>query len=391
MTLWISAGILFIISTTALLVPLMRRKKEMVEDQEKLVYLDQLTEIDRDLDRFLITEQEADQIRLEITRRMAKLDASTNQGVNQYAPQKSGITLILCLVALVPLTSIFIYTKLGSPDKEDLPFASRNIGQTNSASAGNSGFSQSEELHKLADNLANKLINNPENMDGWMLLGRTYMTLERWRDAAGAFSSAYNISPTGPDIAASYAEALYMSAGAKFTAQSKTVLQSALKFNSRDPKSLFYWGLAMANQNKHKEALQAWINLMSISSAGSPWMPTLRQRIRQSANVSGIDVAQIKPTLKPDDSRPTQTKVPTPPQNIPGPTREDVEAASQMSQEERMDFVRSMVNRLADRLKDQPNDLQGWKRLARAYRVLGETEKARAAQVRIQTLEKSKN
>ena len=142
MTLWISAGILFIISTTALLVPLMRRKKEMVEDQEKLVYLDQLTEIDRDLDRFLITEQEADQIRLEITRRMAKLDASTNQGVNQYAPQKSGITLILCLVALVPLTSIFIYTKLGSPDKEDLPFASRNIGQTNSASAGNGGFSQ---------------------------------------------------------------------------------------------------------------------------------------------------------------------------------------------------------------------------------------------------------
>ena len=56
-----------------------------------------------------------------------------------------------------------------------------------------------------------------------------------------------------------------------------------------------------------------------------------------------------------------------------GPTREDVEAAKSMSAGDRAQMIRSMVQRLADRLKENPNDLVGWRRLANAYRVLGET------------------
>ena len=70
----------------------------------------------------------------------------------------------------------------------------------------------------------------------------------------------------------------------------------------------------------------------------------------------------------------------------PGPTREDVEAAKSMSAGDRSQMIRSMVQRLADRLKENPNDLAGWRRLANAYRVLGESEKAKQADVRIKSL-----
>ena len=70
----------------------------------------------------------------------------------------------------------------------------------------------------------------------------------------------------------------------------------------------------------------------------------------------------------------------------PGPTQEDVAAAGEMSEADRSDFIRSMVDRLATRLEDEPDDLDGWLRLANAYKVLGETDQAKEALARASTL-----
>ena len=66
----------------------------------------------------------------------------------------------------------------------------------------------------------------------------------------------------------------------------------------------------------------------------------------------------------------------------PGPDREELERASQMSPVQRQRMIRSMVERLAERLKKDPEDPDGWRRLAHAYRVLGESEKAANAESR---------
>ena len=58
-----------------------------------------------------------------------------------------------------------------------------------------------------------------------------------------------------------------------------------------------------------------------------------------------------------------------------------------MSKAERAKFIRSMVARLAARLKEQPGDAAGWRRLARAYSVLGEPEKAAEAEARAKQIE----
>ena len=120
-------------------------------------------------------------------------------------------------------------------------------------------------------------------------------------------------------------------------------------------------------------------------------MQTIRRRMNQSVEVSGINLTHINPPLNPAKQASKKLQAFSPLDNVPGPTREDVEAAKKMSGEDRMAFIRSMVERLADRLKDEPNDIQGWRRLARAYKVLGETEKAKTAQAHVQKIEGQQN
>ena len=98
-------------------------------------------------------------------------------------------------------------------------------------------------------------------------------------------------------------------------------------------------------------------------------------------------IKKIRPTLKASNFSKPKTDALTPSESFSGPTQEDVEAASKMTGEDRMAFIRSMVERLADRLKDEPNDLKGWQRLARAYQVLGEQEKAKHALAQIRALQ----
>jgi len=377
---------------TALAWPFLRKRAETAVDPEMLVYQDQLAETDRDVERGLLTEDEAGNLRAEISRRMERLQKERDSTASSPA-KASAHNMDLVAVAMVSVVllagSLGVYFSLGSPDKRDLPLSARSIAPTGGSSEGAAAQSgQGMELSRLADNLAKKMQERPDNLDGWMLLGRTYMTLEKWRPAASAFARAHTLSPRGPDIAASYAEALYMAGGRTFDVQSKSVLQAALRADPRDLKSLFYWGLLQALDDQHAPALQTWTNLRAISPPGAPWLTILERRMRETAQAGGINPAAVKPTLQPQ--KPAQVPMAKPSEAAPrGPTQEDVKAAQEMTATDRMAFIRSMVEGLASRLEDNPNDLAGWKRLARAYRVLGETKKAEDAEKRIRALENS--
>ena len=120
-------------------------------------------------------------------------------------------------------------------------------------------------------------------------------------------------------------------------------------------------------------------------------MPTVRQQMANASKESGIDPATIKPSaevLELAKSNPlTMPLAPAAQSTGPGPTAEEVEAARQMSAGDQNQMIRGMVNRLAERLKAEPDDLEGWKRLARAYQVLGDTEKAAQADTKVRELQ----
>ena len=121
-----------------------------------------------------------------------------------------------------------------------------------------------------------------------------------------------------------------------------------------------------------RAAIELWLDLLRESTADAPWRPMVAQQIREAAARLGIEPleAATVPETAPESA----------PQSAPpGPSAADVEAAGEMSAEDRAAFIRSMVARLAERLEAEPGDFQGWLRLAQAYGVLGEASQARDA------------
>ncbi len=379
--LWLGIAILAVAVLIILILPsLLHRQQDAPprQDFDTAVYKDQLAEVDRDVGRGLISESEAATARLEIQRRLLSVaDVGTPHG----GTGGRGRSIAIPAVSLAAFAAaVVMYLNLGSPDAVDFPYASRI------------------DLVEMADRMAAiddavatleaRLQSNPDDPEGWMMLGRTYLTMERYVDAQQAFLKLYDI--TGDIlIKAEYAEALILESDAQVTPEALSIFQEVLNVEPLDPKSRFYFGVAAAQQGNLDGALQIWTDLLHLSPTDAPWVSIVRQQVQRAADEAGVDVSTLKPTemaaklavtsgIPSADIQPDGMSTPA----APGPSQEDIENAQQMTDDEQAEMIRSMVQRLADRLATDPNDPEGWLRLAQAYEVLGETEKAEEARRR---------
>lgn len=123
-------------------------------------------------------------------------------------------------------------------------------------------------------------------------------------------------------------------------------------------------------KGQHEAAIADWIALLRDTPPGAPWEADLRRTIQQVAAAQKIDVASRMPA-------PSKGSVAT--DAIPGPTPQQMAAASSLPPSEQDQMVRGMVESLAARLRANPKDANGWIRLMRARMVLGETSAAQEA------------
>ena len=356
MAIW--AGIAFLaltaIAVAAILRPLMRRAAPAASRASHglAVYRDQLAELARDRERGLISDEEARGAEAEIGRRILTL---SRDGEDAPAPTAKrswfGPTV---LAAIAVFAALGVYFLVGAPGAPDRPFAAR---QTELEKARGE---QNKALEAQAAELAAKLAAAPDDQNGWVQLAMMQQALGRYEDAVSSYRRAYTLSGGAPEIASSLGEALVLAAQGQVTPEAKTLFEGALEREKREPRARFYLGLAESQAGRLPEALKIWAALAAESQPNAPWMPVLTARIRQAAAELGIDPATVLPQQ----------------QQAPGPSAEDVQAAQNMTPEQRTAMVRGMVDQLAAKLKDNPNDLEGWLRLARSYRVLGDREKS---------------
>lgn len=372
MMLLVIFGSILLIVLVLLTLSILRSKKALLSKHNSVVYQDQIDEIKRDVDRGLLSEDESTVLEIEIRKRLEKSPPEDfNQAHSEMPITKATILICILLITFIPLTTLATYNYLGSPTKPDLPFASRKL-PTPVKTA-------DTEMNKLANALKKRMDANPEKIDGWLLLGRTLSTMKRFNEASNAFKRAFAIDSSKAEIATSIAESLFMARGGIFEDESRKYLKIALKLNPREYKALYYMGLNLARQNNFRKAVQTWVDLVAISPKGAPWLSNVRKQLAEVASTGNLTISKFAPRLKPTEKK--TNLIPR------GPSQSDIKAAQEMSNEDRQAFIRSMVQSLADRLKESPNDLNGWKRLARAYRVLGETKKAEQAEIRIKKLE----
>ena len=221
--------------------------------------------------------------------------------------------------------------------------------------------------------MAQRLQQNPDDLEGWLLLARSLTALERHGEAVTAWRQAVRLSGNDAENAGSLAESLVQSANGVVTPEARATLERVRAAEPFDPRALFYLGLAEAQAGNAAAALQMWTDLIAVSPANAPWLSTVRARIRQTAAEARIDPATIKPSADAARFAAAASQAPR------GPSAADVEAMQRMPPEQRQQAIRGMVEGLAARLEAQPNDPEGWRRLGRAWRTLGERDKAKAA------------
>lgn len=379
-SLIIGSALLTVVTIGILLLPLVRKRRSSIEPRARFdmrVYRDQLAEVDRDAGRGLLGAKEAEAARVEVKRRILAATAETGELRREVVAEGRGMaSLAAAIVLMVPAAAVSLYVVLGTPRAPDQPLAER---RSDLATAAVGGEQQLGSLEEVAAHLAKKLESRPNSAEGWFLLGRAYLTLNRLPDAVAALRRAGELAPDQPEVAGAYAEALIAEADGQVGDAAREALRKVLTLDPSSPQARFLLALDRAQQGDLPGAVRGWTDLIAIAPTDAPWLPMVRQHLAKATEQAGIDPAAVRPSAE------ARALAPTP---VPGPSAADVAAARELSPQQRDDMVRGMVARLSARLKDNPNDLDGWRRLARAYQVLGEADKAREAQARLDALER---
>ena len=357
--IWFIFAILSIIAMAS--VGFSMRAKTGVGGRESslAIYEDQLEEVDADEARGLIDPADAHGARAEIKRRLLAKLRSPDQ--ETAAGRGQGNALLVVMMIAVPIFAVGLYSVLGNPG---VPSVSNDVMAEQRE--------RQQEVTGLAAQLHERLEAEPDGgrSDGWMLLGQTYLRLERYSDAADAFKVVTERPEANSATWSLYAEALVLAEQGIVTPPAAEAADKAFELDPQNPAASYYKALGLeqaGQQGAAHDILTAQIEGVDGTEA---WM----QVFAEQANRIGVTLGR-PPVVFASEQQPAS-----------GPTAAQVEAASDMSEEDRQAFIRSMVDRLADRLEGSPEDIDGWMRLGNAYRVLGQQQDAKEAFVSAQAL-----
>ena len=214
-----------------------------------------------------------------------------------------------------------------------------------------------------------KLMRAPNDPAGWRMLGWSHFETGDLMRSAAAYRRAAEIEPDNAENWSSLGEAL-QTASTEMSPEAAAAFERALKLDRTDPRARYFLAVQKDLQGQHAPAVADWIALLRDTPPGAPWEADLRRTILQVADKHRIDVSGRMPVG-------TQATAAT--AAIPGPTPGQLAAASSIPPRQQSEMVKGMVERLANRLKQDPKDADGWMRLMRARMVLGETDAAREA------------
>ncbi|MDX2144335.1 MAG: c-type cytochrome biogenesis protein CcmI [Rhodospirillaceae bacterium] len=375
MMVWIGMGVLTIMVVAALVWPLVREQAPTANDTEHdlTVLRDQLAEVERDVARGVLSGAEAEALRVEIQRRILAAGRREAVTISRESPGlRAGLTAVIAVA--VPMAALAVYGGLGSPQ---LP--------AKSASAPH-GEDADPEMAKLVDQLAARMAGEPNNIEGWALLARSYRQIDRFAEALDAYRHLLTLNPPGAEPYANFGEMAVTVAGG-VTEEAREAFLKALERDRADPRARFYLGLAEAHTGNARGAIAIWRELTASAPADAPWQEMVRGRMFQVAQSAAIMPMTVEPRhpLDPETpvaatpSAPEQTAAAVPPSDPNDITSPDVSAIKGQFSGENLAQIQAMVGSLAGRLENNPEDFNGWMMLGRSYAVLKNMDGAKGA------------
>jgi len=380
---WVFAAILTVICALALALPFFKPRGVPASRSEHDVesFRAQLREVDSDLARGVLTPNEAEAARIELSRRLlaAAEEAEVDAG-SAPAPRKLAQVVGMVAAIGVPAIGIGVYGSIGSPALGDRPLADRDLNEERAAirpsqeqleeafaeqgSESPTPTQARAQMLDLTEKVKERLAKNPDDARGWDILGRSLMSLQVYDESWRAFAKVAELNPeaTNAELYANMAEAMFMATGGVISPQAEATVDKALEKDPNLHQAIFFKSIALAQRGKNRSAIEGWVKMLETAPPDAPWIEQVQNNIREAAAEIGV----------------------VPPENLVprGPTAEQRAEAAEMSPEDQKAMIAGMVDGLAARLEDEPKDLRGWLMLIRSYGILGRDEDAKAAQAR---------
>jgi len=296
------------------LVPLLRRSTAGVtrEVSNVAVLRDQLRELDADLATGTMPRDRYEQSKRELEVRA--IEESRELRGSAPPPSQSTAWTAAVIAGTIPIAALLLYVALGNHE------AFAPIAAQGAKGAAEHDVTP-QEVEAMAAKLAARLEKEPDNVDGWVMLARTYYALNRHADAARAFDRAIAIVPANADLLADYADSLGAAEGG-LRGKSLELIDRALKADPTHWKALALAGTAAFNNKDYKGAVAYWERMKATVPPGSPIAGTIDASIAEARELGGLSPGLAAATPPPAMTAPKASSPAPAPQGsaLPGAT-----------------------------------------------------------------------
>lgn len=346
---WLVLGAATFVAVLAVLWPTLRRPRppEPRAAHDTALYRAQLAELDRDRAEGRLSDAEHRDAVLEVQRRLlAAVPARTEPEPAARTPAFAR-WIIVGIAAALPALALALYLPRGTPGMPAFPHAEVQAARQAERAETDALLAQ------VRDRIATLPPDSEDARRGWALVANVERRRGNVAQALDAARRALAIR-FEPGLAVDLAEMLAIAADGRVTPEARRLLERARAAAPDDLRARYYLALADLQSGNTDAALAGFRAVERMSPPDAAWRPMLAERIAE---------AEMRARA----------------QASAGPSLEQMAAAADLPPEQRAAMIEGMVARLAERLKQMPDDAEGWLRLARAYRVMGRTQDARAA------------
>lgn len=275
---WVVAA-LFLLGALMLMLPVLIRPpaaQASAAAANLAVHRDQLLEAEQDLAAGLITPERLQQTRQDIQRRVLE-DSGSGATLAAQPARRTAAALAL----LVPLGSVLTYLQVGEP----AAIAPQPVVASVPAAAGARHSVTPEQIQQMVAALAERLKAQPADLEGWLMLGRSYTALQRYQDAATAFRRAADLGPPDAGVLADLADVTGMAQGRRLAGEPARLVQQALDVDPRHVKALALAGSVAFEARDYGAARGYWQRLVAVVPADSPMARSVQGSIEQATQL----------------------------------------------------------------------------------------------------------
>ncbi len=281
---WVVAGILTIGALLFILPTLLRKGNSRTgiirEAANVSIYRDQLAELEADLRSDVLSKEQYEQSKRELQQRMVQ-DVPEGESMTSMAMaggNRSNVATITVMVLAIPLLAVSLYLWLGNtkgltpqPAPEQMPIAEE---------AGHQNFSS------VLDSLIARLREQPNDLEGWIMLGRTYAIMQRFSEAKVAYEQVLALSPESPELLVDYADIVAMTNGGSLQGKPMELVNKALSLDPKNPKALALAGTAAFEQKNFKQAAAYWEKLLVQIPPESKLAQSVKESIAEAKSLA---------------------------------------------------------------------------------------------------------